>query len=123
MNYKPLNLRLYVAVAAVTAAFIAFTPDAQACKDSMHFAPDKKNHFAVSAALGVGARALVSDNATAFGLALLPGVAKEFYDLKHPDKDCASYSDLAWDAIGAAVGVYSTHWIIQPNKIIYKTQF
>lgn len=38
---------------------------------------DKAAHFGVSFAVGVGASRLTTDTWTAFGLALIPGVAKE----------------------------------------------
>jgi uncharacterized protein YfiM (DUF2279 family) len=83
---------------------------------------DKAAHFGVSAALGVGASRLSSDPWTAFGLALAPGVAKEIYDSQ---QDCKRFSwkDLAWDAVGAYVGVRAGNWVLGPTGASYRLSF
>lgn len=93
-------------------AFLLISTSAHACKDSMQFTTDKQQHFATSAALGMAARTVTSDNMTAIGLALIPGVAKEAYD--STGKGCPSFNDMAWNIIGATVGVYSANWVIGP---------
>lgn len=106
---------------ALIFAIIALSSSAHACSDSMQFTQDKQKHFAVSAALGVVARSVTDNNTAAFGLALIPGVAKEVYDAT--GKGCTSINDMAWNAIGAAVGVYSTSWIIGPKRVVYRMEF
>lgn len=106
---------------ALIFAIIALSSSVHACSDSMKFTQDKQKHFAVSAAFGGIARSVTESNATAFGLALIPGVAKEVYDAT--GKGCTSINDMAWNAIGAAVGVYSTNWIIGPKRVVYRMEF
>lgn len=106
---------------AIIAAIIMMASSAHACSDSMRFTQDKQKHFAVSAALGVVARSVTDNKASAFGLALIPGIAKEAYDTT--GKGCTSINDMAWNAIGAAVGVYSTNWIIGPKRVVYRMEF
>ena len=87
----------------------------------MQFTTDKQQHFATSAAFGMAARTVTSDNMTAIGLALIPGVAKEAYD--STGKGCPSFNDMAWNIIGATVGVYSANWVIGPQKVVFRMQF
>ena len=60
--------------------------------------------------------------ATAFGLALVPGVAKELYDAT---RDCNRFSwkDMAWNAAGAFVGVKAGNWILGPSSVGYRLSF
>lgn len=83
---------------------------------------DKAAHFGVSAALGVGASRLSDDPWTAFGLALIPGVAKEVYDSQ---QDCKRFSwkDLSWDAAGAYVGVRAGNWLFGPTGVRFQQAF
>lgn len=106
---------------ALIFAILSISSSAHACSDSMQFTQDKQKHFAVSAALGVVARSVTDNNAAAFGLALIQGIAKEAYDAT--GKGCASINDMAWNAIGAAVGVYSINWIIGPRRVVYRMEF
>ncbi len=83
---------------------------------------DKAAHFGVSLALGVGASRLADDTWTAFGLALVPGVAKELYD---GTRDCNRFSwkDMAWNAAGAYVGVRTGNWLLGPSGVSYRMAF
>lgn len=83
---------------------------------------DKAAHFGVSLALGVGASRLSDDTWTAFGLALVPGVAKELYD---STRDCNRFSwkDMAWNAAGAYVGVRTGNWLLGPSGVSYRVAF
>lgn len=83
---------------------------------------DKAAHFGVSLALGVGASRLSDDTWTAFGLALVPGVAKELYD---GTQDCNRFSwkDMAWNAAGAYVGVRTGNWLLGPSGVSYRMAF
>ena len=83
---------------------------------------DKAKHFGVSYALGLGASQLSSDTWTAFGLALIPGVAKELYD-QQQDCNRFSWKDLGWDAAGAYLGVRTGHWLISPAGVSYRKAF
>lgn len=86
-------------------------------------AKDKYQHFAGSVGLGVVAGTLIEDRRVAFAAAMVPGVLKELYDAKHPDKHTASWKDLAWDAAGAYVGVQFGHLVVRKNFIGYQTEF
>lgn len=80
---------------------------------------DKFYHFGVSAALGMGAKMLVEEDGLpwkSFGLAVLPGLAKEIYDDKHKNGSGFSKSDLLADALGAALGVSIGNTIITFQK-------
>ncbi|WP_374488621.1 hypothetical protein [Zoogloea sp.] len=117
---SPLMTRLlaggFLALVGSTSALACNTP-----KDEWG-GNDKAKHFAVSAALGAGATRLDPDPWIAFGLALAPGVAKEVYD---STRDCNRFSwrDLAWDAVGAAVGVHLGNWVLGPSSVSYVRSF
>ncbi|WP_374260479.1 hypothetical protein [Zoogloea sp.] len=83
---------------------------------------DKAAHFGVSFALGVGASRLSDDTTTAFGLALLPGLAKELYDA---GQDCNRFSwkDMSWNAAGAYLGVRTGNWVLGPTGVSYVRAF
>jgi VanZ family protein len=74
---------------------------------------DKQQHVAVSAFLGaVGAVACrETEHPVLYGaaLAVIPGLAKEVYDARHPDRHTASTADLAADVVGAAAGAWIGH--------------
>lgn len=99
------------------------TGKAQACKDTWQFTQDKQKHFAVSFALGAGARLVTEDTTAAFLLGLAPGVLKEIADARDPANHCASLVDLAYDALGVAVGVAGSNWVIRHNFVGYRTSF
>lgn len=86
---------------------------------------DKPVHFGVSFILGFAAGNQFPDNKPlAFGLAMLPGVAKEFSDRSTTG---FSYKDLTFNAAGALLGVYSAHWLITRSEgktyVSYSTSF
>jgi len=83
---------------------------------------DKSLHFGVSAALGVAAYSQTHDRTKAFAWAIAPGVLKEVIDSQE-EGNRFSTKDLAWDALGALVGVQAGHWIIGDNKIAWVTDF
>lgn len=83
---------------------------------------DKQLHFAVSAGLGVAAYAHTHDRARAFGLAMVPGILKEIAD-SQSDGNRFSSKDLAWDALGAAVGLQAGHWVIGPERVSWVKEF
>ncbi len=94
---------------------------AHACKDTMQFTQDKQKHFTVSAAIGAVSRSMIDDNKTALAVALVPGIAKELHDMR--GNGCASFKDMAYNAIGAAIGVASVNWIIRHDFIGYRKEF
>ena len=83
---------------------------------------DKSLHFGVSAALGVAAYAQTHDRTKAFAWAIAPGVLKEIAD-SQSDGNQFSSKDLAWDALGAFVGVQAGHWVIGHQQIAWVTAF
>lgn len=64
---------------------------------------DKAKHVGVSLTIGlfVSQQDQVFTKKTAFGVSMLPGLAKELVDAK------PSYKDLAADAVGAYLGIWS----------------
>lgn len=76
------------------------------------FGPDKQLHFALSTMItgaGYGTSALFTDQIAArvalgAGLGLTAGATKELLDLAGLGDP--SWKDLAWDAMGTAVGVW-----------------
>lgn len=113
-NIFPYCFALAVATSVSTSAL--------ACKDSLTLSSDKQIHFGVSMALGAGGRALLDDNKLVLATVLGAGVLKEVVDA-HSSTGCASASDLAYDALGAVVGIYGTNWIIRKNYIGYRMTF
>lgn len=85
--------------------------------------PDKTQHAAISALIGSVAGAAVKDKASAFALAIAPGVVKELYDAQHPKTHTASWKDLAADAVGAAIGVYVGGCAVSAHSFICKLEF
>ncbi|EIJ32862.1 hypothetical protein [Thiothrix nivea] len=83
---------------------------------------DKQLHFAVSAVLGVAAYSHTHDRAKAFGLAMIPGILKEVADSQQDNNDFSG-KDLAWDALGAAVGIQTGHWMIGPGTVSWVKAF
>ncbi|SEA98437.1 putative lipoprotein [Thiothrix caldifontis] len=83
---------------------------------------DKSVHFSVSAALGVAAYSQTHNRTKAFAWAIAPGVLKEIIDSQDEGKQFSG-KDLAWDAVGAFVGVQAGHWIIGDNKIAWVKEF
>lgn len=106
----------------MAALLLSCSGAAMACQDSMAFAADKQKHFAASMAIGAGARLLTDDTTLAFSAGLGIGLLKELADARSRT-GCASVQDLAYDALGTALGVYGTHWIIRHNFIGYRTVF
>lgn len=104
-------------------ACLCMATSVHACKDSFRFAQDKQEHLYGSMFLGVVSRVVAPDPLVALGLAVAPGVLKELYDGQHPEAHCMSAHDLLYDVVGAAIGVYTTHWIIGPGRIQYRTEF
>lgn len=80
--------------------------------------PDKYKHAAVSAGLGLAAAAQIADPWRAWGVAMLPGLAKEVYDSRKGGTGF-SLPDMAANAIGAYVGVKVAGLIITPRRIVY----
>ena len=88
---------------------------------------DKRIHFAVSATLGVAtANQWPTRPALAFGVAMVPGFLKEVADSR-PGGSGFSYKDLTADALGAALGVLGTQWMISKvgssTMVSYRTEF
>lgn len=80
---------------------------------------DKVYHFGVSTALGVAAKMAIEEEGLpwkSFGLAMLPGLAKEIYDAKRTGGSGFSKSDLLADALGAALGITIGKTIITFQK-------
>jgi len=77
---------------------------------------DKFKHFAAASVIGAGATAIASSeydsgDAAVIGMstAMAAGLGKEWYDLRVKNT-CFSWKDLAWDFLGASVGVSLAAW-------------
>ena len=99
-------------------AMLCFTSSA-ACADDW-LGADKAAHFGYSAAFGAAATTTIPlaggpgpdwrSFALGAGIGVLPGMAKEVWDLS--GRGDASWKDLAWDAIGALAGA-GIVWAVQ----------
>lgn len=83
---------------------------------------DKAKHVAVSALIGTATGAYFENRWTAFGVAMIPGVAKELIDARAHDNHFSS-KDLVADAVGAALGVQFGHWIITSRGVSFQSSF
>ncbi|MBK7860513.1 MAG: hypothetical protein IPJ65_18270 [Archangiaceae bacterium] len=99
-------------------ALLVLLASSVACaEDDRPFAPDKALHFSVSVGLSAAAYAAAAllhqpvevKLATAVGLSIFAGVAKELYDLQGFGDP--SPLDLTWDLLGTAVGAF-TAWLV-----------
>lgn len=82
---------------------------------------DKKEHAIVSAMFGTMAGTAIEDKYVAFGVAMLPGIAKELYDAT--GKGTPSWKDLGADAAGALLGVYIGNCWLRKNSITCHYEF
>jgi len=57
-----------------------------------------------------------------FAWAIAPGILKEVIDSQEEGNQFST-KDLAWDALGALVGVQAGHWMIGDNKVSWVTDF
>jgi putative lipoprotein len=107
----------------ITLLLALFVTSAQA-QDKWN-GPDKAMHLGVSFVLGFAAGNQWPDNKPlAFGVAMIPGVLKEV-----SDRGTTGFSgkDLVADAVGAALGVYTAHWLITRSQgktvVAYRADF
>ena len=87
------------------------TPAPAGCTDCWN-GSDKKLHFAFSFAIGVATgNQWPNEPGKAVAVAMIPGVLKEVADAQ---KGGSGFSgkDLVFDFLGAAAGVYGTHWLL-----------
>jgi hypothetical protein len=83
---------------------------------------DKPMHLGVSFVLGfAAANQWPNEPLKAWSMAMIPGALKEATDKK------ASGKDMAANAIGAALGVYTGKWMVTRNngttKVAYRQEF
>lgn len=83
--------------------------------DALNISGDKISHASVSGMIGAASRSVIADPWIAFGVALLPGLHRELF---HPNA-CFSKEDMAYNIIGAGLGVTGTHVFLGKNKIIF----
>lgn len=100
--------RLFLALPLLLTGCAGF----RACDDAWT-GPDKTRHFLAAGAISAGAYWAAREggdidqgdaSAASFGTAMAAGLAKEGVDLYHRNT-CWSWRDVAWDAIGASVGL------------------
>lgn len=77
---------------------------------------DKAMHFAVSGAVSLAAYSYTEDKTQAFLIGMAPGVLKEIVDSQQ-EGNRFSGKDLAWDALGAFVGVQIGDWTIDEKGV------
>lgn len=87
--------------------------------------PDKPKHVAASVVSAVVVESLFAQTlhpAQRFGLAMLPGIAKELYDMR---KGGSGFSgkDLVADALGVGLGMAGYHVIMRPNYVGVQFEF
>lgn len=79
---------------------------------------DKSRHFGVSLALGAASRGVLPNHPwMALGVAVAPGLIKEFTDRRFSRKD------LTMDVAGALVGVYVSGCYASFNQIVCGFKF
>lgn len=83
---------------------------------------DKAKHFGVSALIGVATGMTIENRWSAFGVAMLPGLAKEIADSQKSNGHFSG-KDLAADALGAVLGVHLGRWIVTPRGVAYQSAF
>ena len=87
--------------------------------------PDKPKHIAVSAFSAVVVESVFADSLTPLqrvGLAMVPGVAKELFDMR---KGGSGFSgkDLVADALGVGFGMAGYHVIVRPGYVGINVKF
>jgi len=110
-------------MAAVSVAAVAAIVATEPAKADEWTGADKGLHVMGSAGIGTVAGLVIKDKWAAFAVSMVPGVLKEVYDAKHPDKHTASFKDLAADAVGAAVGVYMGNCVIRDRSVTCRVEF
>ena len=98
-----------------------FSVNASAVEDDW-LGKDKAAHFGISAAVGFAAYSYTEDKMTAFGIAMVPGLLKEVAD-SQKEGGRFSEKDLAWDAVGAFVGVQAGEWTFNKNGVSWGASF
>ena len=107
--------RLFCGVAFAVASMGAFAWPA--CLTAADNWGGAKMHVLTEAAWGVTAAGLLHEQSSRlaqFGVAMIPGIAKEWHDCNV--SGLASRRDLVSDAVGAALGVYLGGFIIDYRK-------
>ncbi len=115
-----MSIRSSVAALALFSALTA-SPLVSASEDTWN-GSDKSLHLAVSAALGTATGMHFEDKWKAFGVAMIPGIAKEVIDSQRKDNHFST-KDIVADAIGAALGVQLGHWIITSKGLAFHSTF
>lgn len=118
-----MNKLFYLAIMWVCAGLVLCTET----KAQAYSKEGGKEHVIVSAALGLGCANVFQDSwGKAWGCAMMPGVLKELIDSRQPGNKFSG-SDLAFDAIGAAIGVTGGRWLIRRHEgtttVSYRMEF
>lgn len=81
---------------------------------------DKVKHVGISAGLGFASKLVIGEEEgipwKSFGLAMIPGIAKELSDDRRKNGSGFSKGDLLADALGAGIGVYFGESLITFQK-------
>jgi hypothetical protein len=109
----------------IGAAFAALSLSGHAT-EKKKIPEDKRLHAGASFFIGVAAaHQWPNEPLKAFGVAMLPGLAKEVLDSRGGTG--FSGKDIAANAIGAALGVATGNWIVSRNNgttvVAYRTEF
>ena len=74
----------------------------------IQFDKDKRLHFAVGLAIGVGV--FILNPYLAFITGCIVAIGKEVYDYFHPDTHTADVTDALVTIAGVALGIFGTSW-------------
>jgi predicted TIM-barrel enzyme len=99
-------------VLAMAAAVVAGSAQAGMTTDDAWAGHDKNMHFGAGVLIGSGMT--LATGSVGYGIAagIIVGAVKEYSDLRRPLKHTSSLQDLLVTAAGAAVGAYSTNWVL-----------
>lgn len=118
-----MNKLLYLAIAWVCVGLVLCSE----AKAQTYSREGGKEHVIVSVALGLGCANVFQDSwGKAFGCAMTPGLVKELIDSRQ-EGNKFSGSDLAFDALGAVLGVTGGRWLIRRQEgtttVSYRMEF
>lgn len=109
----------------VAAVALSFGAQAKCLTRDKWTGVDKNMHFVAGAFIGVGATVKFRDPLAGFAAGVAVGALKELSDSR--GGGTCSLQDFAVTAIGAALGVYGSAWLIAPTlggmTVSYSTTF
>ena len=110
---------------AACALFAAASAASAASAADQWSGSDKPKHIAASAISAVIVESLFAETlspAQRFGLAMVPGIAKEIFDMRRGGSGFSG-KDLAADALGVGLGMALHGLVIRPNYVGFQLKF